>query len=100
MEIYGIKAKRVTACAGSWADVAEASVSLKDGSVVYVMAQEYDSIELTVSKQSLYAFLAEDGAEPAVEFLEEYTAWKDAKASGYAGVFAKLKKAIGMLGED
>ena len=99
MKIYGIKAKRVLACAGSWADVAEASVDV-GGKTLYVMAQEYDTVELTVSKQSLYAFLAEDGAEPAVEFLEEYTAWKDAKASEYAPVFDKLKKVLKMLGEN
>jgi hypothetical protein len=98
MYIYGIKAKSVMACAGSWAEVAEASVGLPDGSEVYVLAQEFDTTELTVSKQSLYSFLAEDGSEPAVEFVEEYTAWKDAKGSEYWPVFEKLKKVIKMLG--
>ena len=100
MKIYGIKAKEVMACPGSWAIVAEAEVMEKDGSTTYVLAQEYDTIELTVSKQSLYSFLVEDGEEPAVEFSEEYTAWKDAKASAYAGVFDKLKKVLKMLVED
>ena len=98
MKIIGMKAKEVMACAGAWAVVAEAEVDA-GGEVVYVLAQEYDTLELTVSKQSLYSFLCEDGAEPAVEFLEEYTAWKDAKASGYAAVFEKLKKELKMLGE-
>ena len=97
MSIVSIKAKKVMACPGSWAMVAEAEV-MEESGFLYVMAQEYDTTELTVSKQSLYAFLAEDGDEPAVEFLEEYTAWKDAKGSAYADVFAKLKRALGMLG--
>ena len=97
MKIIGMKAKEVMACAGAWAVVAEAEVDV-NGEVVYVLAQEYDTVELTVSKQSLYAFLAEDGTEPVVEFLEEYTAWKDAKASAYAPVFDKLKKVLKMLG--
>ena len=100
MKIYGIKAKEVMACAGSWAVVAEAEVGLEDGSVVSVLAQEFDTIELTVSTQSLYGFLVENGAEPTVDISEEYTAWKDAKASEYAGVFDKLKKVLKMLGEN
>ena len=99
MKIYGIKAREVMACAGSWALVAEASVDV-GGETVYVLAQDYDGLELTVSKKSLYAFLVEDGAEQDVEFLEEYTTWKDAKASVYAGVFDKLKKVLKMMVED
>ena len=99
MKIYGIKAKEFMACPGSWAVVAEASVDV-GGETLYVLAQEFDTVELTVSKQSLYSFLVEDGAEPAVEFLEEYTEWKDAKVSGYWPVFDKLKKVLKMLGEN
>lgn len=98
MGIVTIKAKKVFACPGSWAYVSEAMVETAEGETLYVMAQEYDTTEITVSKDSLYAFLAEDGDEPAVEFLEEYTTWKDAKASAYADVIAKLKKVLGMLG--
>ena len=98
MSIVCIKAKKVMACPGSFAYVSEAEVAESDGSYTYVMAQEYDTIEITVSKQSLYSFLAEYGEEPAVEFLEEYTSWKDAKASAYADVIAKLGKAVRMLG--
>ena len=98
MEIIGIKAKDILACAGAWAQVVEAEVVEEDGSITYVLAQEFDTTELTVSKKSLYGFLAEDGAEPVVEFLEEYTAWKDAKGSAYAAVFAQLRKVMKMLG--
>ena len=98
MYIVSIKAKKVFACPGSWAYVSEAMVEDAEGGIVYVMAQEYDTTEITVSKKSLYAFLAEDGEEPAVEFMEEYTTWKDAKASKYADVIGKLKKVLGMLG--
>lgn len=100
MKIYGIKCKEVMGCPGSWAVVAEAEVREADGRVTYVLAQEYDTLELTVSDRSLYAFLAENGDEPVVEFAEEYTAWKDAKGSAYAEVFEKLKKVMKMLGEN
>jgi hypothetical protein len=92
-----MKAKEVMACPGAWAVVTEAEVD-NGGEILYVLAQEYDTLELTVSKDSLYAFLAENGSEPAVEFSEEYTAWKDAKASAYWPVFEKLKKLMNMLG--
>ena len=98
MKIYGIKAKEIMACAGSWAVVAEAAVAEDDGSETYVLIQEYDGTEYTVSKQSVYSYLAENGAEPAVEFLEEYTSWKDAQASAYVEVFRTLKGIMKKLG--
>jgi len=99
MKIYGIRCREVMACAGSWATVAEAEVEIENGEEVYVTAQEFDTLELTVSKQSLYAFLVGNAGEPADGFTEEYTAWKDAKASAYAEVFARLKKVMKMMGE-
>lgn len=98
MKIYGIKCREVMACAGSWAVIAEAAVEEDDGSETYVMIQEYDGTEYTVSKESLYGYLAENGPEPVIEFLEEYTKLKDAKTSRYADVFAKLMKVVKMLG--
>ena len=98
MKIIGIKAKEIMACAGSWAVVAEAEVMTEGGNVVYVLAQEYDTLELTVSVQSLYSFLVENGAEPTVDIDEEYTAWQDANESEYAVVFDRLKKVLKMLG--
>lgn len=97
MKIIGLKAKDVMACAGAWATVTEAEVEV-NGEILYVLAQEYDTLELTVSKTSLYEFLAGNGDEPVVEFSEEYTAWKDAKASAYWPVFEKLRKLMKMLG--
>lgn len=98
MKIYGIKAREVMACAGSWAVVAEAAVEEDDGSETYVMIQEYNGLEFTVSKESLYGYLAENGPEPVVEFLEEYTKLKDTKESKYAEVFKVLKSVMGKLG--
>ena len=98
MKIYGIKCREVMACAGSWAVVAEAEVEIENGEEIYVTAQEYDGLELTVSKQSLYAFLVGNGQAPAEEFVEEYRAWKDTKESAYAEVFARLKKVMKMMG--
>lgn len=100
MKIYGIKSREVMACAGSWAVVAEAEVEIDNDNrdTVYVTAQEYDGLELTVSKQSLYAFLVENAGDPADGFLEEYRKWSDAKESAYAEVFARLKKVMKTMG--
>ena len=99
MRIVEIKAKKVFACAGSWALLAEAFVVNDDESEVYVMIQEYDGLEMTVSKKSVYGFLAGNDPEPeGMEFMEEYTVAKDAKGSAYAAVFDQLKKVIKMLG--
>lgn len=100
MKIYGIKAKEVLACAGSWAQVAEAAVETDDGGEVYVLVQIYAGLELTVSKQSLYSYLVENGEEPAVEFLEEYTKWSDMKDSAYAEVFKILRSVLKKLGKQ
>ena len=78
--------------------VAEASVELNDGSVVYVTIQDYEGTEYTVSKESVYEFLVGNRKNPAKKFDEEYLKWADAKVSAYAGVFEKLKKAMKMLG--
>lgn len=98
MRIVGIKCREVMACAGSWADIAEAEVVNDAGEKVYVLVQEYDSMEYTVTKESLYSFLAEDGDEPNAEFAEEYTSWKDAQASAYAEVFKMLRGLLKKLG--
>ena len=97
MSIVAIKARKIMACPGAFAWLAEAEV-MEDGKTVYVLVQYYDGEEYTVRANSLYGYLAEDGAEPDGEFLEEHTSWKEAKESAYAGVFEKLRKVIKMLG--
>ena len=100
MKIYGIKCKEVMACAGSWAVIAEAEVETDtpNRDTVYVTIQEYDGVECTISKKSVYAFLVENGSEPVMEFLEEYRILSGTKASAYADVFAKLRRVMKMLG--
>ena len=100
MKIYGIRCREVMACAGSWAVIAEAEVETDSPNrdTVYVTVQEYDGTEYVVGEQSLYAFLAANGPAPEKAFLEEYRTLKDAKASAYAGVFMKLRRAMKMLG--
>ena len=99
MKIYAIRCREVMACAGSWAVVAEAEVETDtpNRDTVYVTIQDYNGLDMTVSKQSMYAFLVVGGEEPT-EFLEEYTTLKDTKASAYADVFAKVRKAMKLLG--
>ena len=97
MSIFEIKAKKIFACAGSWAWVAEAVVNDGKNGELYVTVNFYDSEVYSVSKQSVYAFLAEDGDEPANELLEEYENYKGAKQSAYAEVFGQLRKVINML---
>lgn len=98
MKIYNIRATMVMACAGSFATIAEALVDLPDGKSVYVTAQEYEGIALTVTEHGLYDFMAGNAPEPEEAFLEEYRTWKEAKESGYAVVFDRLRKVMKMLG--
>ena len=99
MVVAEIKAKRVFAGPGNYAVAAEAEVfDDSTGDTVYVTVQKYAGSEYTVSKESVYKFLAEDGEEPASEFMEEYTSAQEAKKSGYAPVFDSLKKVLSMLG--
>ncbi len=98
MAIIEIKARKIFACAGSWAWLAEALVTNEKGEDVYVAVHYYDGENYTVCRQSIYDYLAGDGEEPACEFLEEYENSKDAKKSAYAKVFDKLRKVIDMLG--
>lgn len=98
MKIYGIKAREVMACAGSWALVAEAEIE-DGGEKLFVTLQKYDGVECTVSRESVYAFLAENGPAPEGEFLEEHTSVKAAKAeSKYGDVFKVLDSVMGKLG--
>ena len=98
MSIIEIKAKKIIACPGSWAWAAEARVNTGEGCEVFVTVNYYDTEVYSVSKQSVYAYLAEDGEEPANELLEEYASYKEAKESAYAEVFGQLRKVIKMLG--
>ena len=97
MKIYEIKCRKVFAEPGQYAYIAEAQVE-EDGTDVFVAIQEYDGLDMTVSKQGMYDFLCGDGGDPAEEFLEEYTAIDDAADSAYAEVFRKLVNVIEMLG--
>lgn len=98
MSILEIKAKKIMACPGSWAWLAEALVNVGDGNEVFVTVNYYDTEVYSVSNHSLYAYLAEDGDEPEGELLEEYAEYKEAKQSAYAEVFGQLRKVIKMLG--
>ena len=97
--LNSIKATKVMACPGSFALVAEAVVR-ENGEEVYLTYQLYDTEEFTVSKESVYHFLAEDGENPA-EIQEEYTSLAQAKReSKYGNVFWMLKRMCGKLGEE
>ena len=97
--LNSVKAKKVMACPGSFALVAEAML-LEKGEETYVTYQLYDTEEFTVSKESLYDYLAEDGDEPAEGILEEYTKLSEAKKTKYGKVFEMLKRTAGKLGEE
>lgn len=98
MSINEIKAKKIFAGPGTWAWIAEAIVEDNQGNDLFVTVHYYDGENYSVSKQSVYAFLADDGDEPASELLEEYDDYKDAKKSVYAKVFDALRKVIDKLG--
>ena len=96
MCIVEMKAKKVFGGPGSFVWIAEAEVE-SDGKMVYVTVEYYDGEEYTVSEKSMYDFLADDGDEPCVEFLEEYANAEEAGKSKYAAVFEKLREAIDRL---
>jgi len=78
--------------------VAEAAVENDDGSMVYVVIQEYDGFAMTVSRDSVFDFLAGDGEEPAKDFIESCGTVKEANESVYAPVVKQLRKAVKLLG--
>ena len=99
MEINGIKAKKVFAGPGSYALVAEAEVYDQEKDVfVFATVQSYSGEEYSIQKESVYDFLAGEGSAAVSEFLESYHTYRDAKESGYAEVFEKLRKVLKMLG--
>lgn len=98
MTIWGIKCKKVFAGPGTWAYVAEAKVVVKEPDELFVTINDYDGMcEYTVSKQSVYAYMAEDQGEPIEKFEEEYTRLADTKLSDFSGVFALLRRNIAAL---
>ncbi len=97
MKIYEIKSRKVFANPG-YACIAEAEVEESDGSTTFVAIQDYNGLDMTVSKQSMYNFLCGDGGDPAEEFAEEHTSVDGAGDSAYAEVFRKLMDVIKMLG--
>lgn len=96
--VNSIKAKKVMACPGSFALIAEA-VLFENGEEIFVTYQSYDTEEYTVSKDSVYNYMAEDVGDPA-EIDEEYTSLKEAKATRYGKVFAMLNRLVKKLGEE
>ena len=96
--VISMKAKKVMACPGSFALVAEAELR-EDGEEIFVCYQSYDTEEYVVAKQSVYHYLAEDGTNPA-EVTEEYTSLAQAKKTRYGKVFADLNRMCKKLGEE
>lgn len=97
MEINEIKAKKIYCGLGSFAWIAEAEVKEEgEDGVRYVTVQYYDGEEYTVTNESLYDALVNDGA-PVDEFVAEYAGEEEAKKSAYADVFSVLTDAIEKL---
>ena len=98
MNIVEIKAKKIFAGDEGYALVGEATITDSDGNEVFVSGQIFNGSDLTVSKQSMYRALAEDGADPAEDFLEEYSSFDDAEKSEYADAFRAVRNAVAILG--
>ena len=97
--LNSMKAKKVMACPGSFALVAEAEL-YDQGKEIYVTYQAYDTEEFTVCSESMYDYLAEDGPAPEAAFTEEYTSLAQAKReSKYGKLFDSLKRMCRKLGE-
>ena len=97
MGIIEIRAKKIFAGPGTGAWLAEALVKDKKGEERYAAVHYYDGEEYTVSRESVYDFLAGGGEEPASGFLEEYDDADDAEESDFAEVFEALRTVIEML---
>ena len=67
---------------------------------VYLTYQLYDTEEFTVSSESVYDYLVEDGPAPKEEVSEEYTKLADAKKTRYGKTFEMLRRMCGKLGEE
>lgn len=95
--LNSVKAKKVMACPGSFALIAEAEL-IEDGKEIYVCYQSYDTEEYVVAKDSVFHYMAEDGKTPA-EITEEYLSLSQAKReSKYGKTFDMLKRLCGKLG--
>lgn len=77
--------------------LAEVVVEYKDGNKLFVTVHFYDGEYYTVSRQSVYDYLAGNTEEPAKDILEEYDDYEDAKKSEFAKVFKILRDMIGKL---
>lgn len=98
MSMISIKAKKVMACPGSFALVAEA-VLQENGKETFITYQLYDTEEFTVSDESVYNYLAEDGPQPSKMVDKEYLSLAQAKReSEYGKVFEMLKRLTQKLG--
>lgn len=98
--LNSLKAKKVMACPGSFALVAEA-VLRENGEDVYLTYQLYDTEEFTVSKDSVYNYLTGEGEASGDPVDEEYLSLAQAKReSKYGKVFEMLKRTAGKLGAE
>ena len=97
--ITSIRAKKVDP---SGALVAEAVVRESGFEDVYLTYQLYDVPVYAVSKESLYGYLAEEGAEPAEDAVtEEYNSLEEAMDNtGYGYIFSLLHLLAMQLGSD
>lgn len=99
MIINSIKAKKVYP---SGALVAEAVAHENGFEDVYLTYHLYDVPVYSVSKESLYGYLAEGGTEPAEDAVtEEYTSLEEATDNtGYGYIFSLLHLLANQLGRD
>lgn len=96
MTINSIKTAKVFAGPGKYAYVAEAEME-RDGKILYATIQEHNGEDCTVSKDSMFAFIAEDGADPAEEFIAEYKSADEAKAGEYGAAFCAALAVMDIL---
>ena len=105
MNIHEVRVAKV-ACCGGEVMVGEVTFNFL-GQELHATAQEYDGTQLTVSKGSVYDFLAGDGTEPVDEFMFEFNSWAEAETEGdsnYAHVafevLERVMNAFDMEGRD
>ena len=91
MYIVQIRARIKTVCAASEICYGEIELALPKGKYLYVTVLEDELTHFSVSKESVYDYISDEGKK-APKLLEEYTAWTKAKTSKYAEYFKIIKR--------
>ena len=90
MQIIKVRAKIHTVCVASEVWFGEIEVYSPEEGYYYVTVLDDDGLHYSVSKKSVYDYLA-NISEECADLSEEYHSWQKAKKSKYAKYFEMLR---------